>query len=262
MRSRFERWNLVMILEIDAGNTRIKWRLRNDAVAAPEWLQGSVVADALAATTILKLGNQLSDLSEYCVDRVLVSNVRGDEFKQALSAWVVAKGGVSPEFAVAKPVCSGVTNGYKEPAKLGVDRWLAMLAAYHLAGKACCVVDCGTTITLDLLDDGGVHLGGYIVPGLSMMRAALAAKSTALKLEGDAWGVGLGHSTAEAIHHGLMAMVLGVVERVQYFALAQGLESQWFWTGGDSSLLQSHLLTLNSRVVPSLVLDGLRLGVL
>jgi type III pantothenate kinase len=250
-----------MILEIDAGNTRIKWRLRNDLVDASEWRQGFVVADASVATTVLQLGDQIKDLSSCQIDRVLVSNVRGDEFKQALLAWCVEKRDITPEFAIAKPFCSGVTNGYTEPVKLGVDRWLAMLAAYNLAGKACCVIDCGTTITVDLLDDNGVHLGGYIVPGLSMMRAVLAAKSSALKLESDVWGVGLGRSTTEAIHHGLMAMVLGMVERIQGFALSQGFEPQWFWTGGDSGLLQSHLV-LNSRIVPSLVLDGLRLGVM
>ena len=61
----------------------------------------------------------------------------------------------------------GVTNGYAQPAQLGVDRWLALIAAARIGSGDCIIIDAGSAITLDLLRSDGTHLGGAILPGVN-----------------------------------------------------------------------------------------------
>ena len=57
--------------------------------------------------------------------------------------------------------------------QLGIDRWLALLACREQVKPPFVVVDYGTAVTLDVVDASGTHQGGYILPGLPLMRAAL-----------------------------------------------------------------------------------------
>src|SRR5690606_40507485 len=70
-----------------------------------------------------------------------------------------------------------------------------------LSVGACCVVDCGTTITFDVVAPDGAHEGGFIVPGLRLLQDSLAARTAALAGVSAAPGSAPGRSTAEAIAH-------------------------------------------------------------
>jgi len=77
--------------------------------------------------------------------------------------------------------CAGaLRNGYSNPAQLGVDRWLAMRAAWRADAQAVCVVDAGTALTIDAVAADGQHLGGLILPGTELMRAALVRETADL----------------------------------------------------------------------------------
>ena len=148
-----------MILEIDAGNTRIKWRLRKRE--GSEWItesEGFVFAEEKTPVAFLEFGRQLEKMPVAKVERMLVASVRGDGFRTAFTTLMTEKWRIRPEFAESALACRGVANGYLQPEKLGVDRWLAMIAAYDDARSACCVLNCGTTITFDVLaGDGEIH---------------------------------------------------------------------------------------------------------
>jgi type III pantothenate kinase len=60
----------------------------------------------------------------------------------------------------------GLNNGYDDFRQLGVDRWLAAVAAWALYDVDAIIVDAGSAITLDLLSRGKGFLGGAILPGL------------------------------------------------------------------------------------------------
>jgi type III pantothenate kinase len=63
---------------------------------------------------------------------------------------------------------AGVRNGYVDPDKLGVDRWLALLGAMDFYGPVDkLIIDAGSAITIDLLTKDGRHLGGAILPGFN-----------------------------------------------------------------------------------------------
>jgi type III pantothenate kinase len=233
-----------MILDIDAGNSRVKWRLsgpegggiRRGECGNGEWQLSGMVADHCS------------------LERVRIANVRGPEFESSMCEQLRSLCGIAPEFAQSSAFCAGVTSGYEEPESLGVDRWLAILAAYNDCNDGCCVVDAGTAITFDVIAQNGQHAGGFIVPGLQMQRRNLM-DSTRIRLAGmpDWSGVGVGRSTFSAVHGGVASMVLDWIVNE---SKGKGIV---YLTGGDASVLSNLLQLCGVRycVVPDLVLDGL-----
>lgn len=245
-----------MILEVDAGNTRLKWRLLEQPSDGGRRLAGGQVSghgnEVLAA-----LAANLQTLPLAQVDRVRVCSVRNSRFADELSVQLRQLIKQEPEFARVSAACAGVTNSYTDVSSMGVDRWLAMLAAFHVADGAVCVADFGSAMTLDLVAASGQHLGGYIVPGLRLMQEALAGKSEALPYDGFRHiSTEPGKSTAEAIQQGILAMQLALLGTVHESVPVQ---TRWFLCGGDAELI-SGLLKWPHEVLPELVMDGLALA--
>ena len=130
-----------------------------------------------------------------------------------------------------------VTNAYKQPEKLGVDRWLALIAARHHYIPPVCIVDCGTAITIDLLDSNGQHLGGFISPGLMLMKQALANGTSALPLAANGGTVQAANHTEAAIYNGTLLAAVGLIEQV----INQHPNFTLLLTGGDAPLIVPHL---------------------
>ena len=190
--------------------------------------------------------------------KIWVSNVRGQQFEMLLTEKLKVFSTALVAFPTAVQHCAGVTNGYDEPFRLGVDRWLAILAAYNLAGQKCCVVDCGTTITLDLVSSSGLHLGGYILPGVAMMKDALRVRSTVLK-SGIQAGISLapGSNTAAAINNGVISMITGFIKQVLADEVPAMKDAKLFFTGGDGLMIKE-ALDWPASYEKTLVLDGLQ----
>lgn len=237
-----------MILELDIGNSRIKWR----TLAA----QGQPVARGHLSRRDLPGAVSWGELLPVQgVRRMRVSNVAGPEVAAHLDRWARDVLGIVPEYARATACIAGVTSGYREPEKLGVDRWLALLAAWHELGRACVIVDAGTAVTVDVLDDVGTHQGGYIVPGLRLMLDALLSGTSGVRLgAGPVASLAAGTCTSDAVLHGCTAMTVALIERTR-----SGSELPLVLTGGDAELL-APWLAAPSLLRPELVLDGLRLA--
>lgn len=134
----------------------------------------------------------------------------------------------------------GVINGYREPARLGVDRWLALLAARSLSRAPQLVVDAGTAITLDLLDEFGQHKGGWIAPGLGLLRHSLIQGTAAVRPAGEGDEAGFGRDTAAAVNGGCAAMLVGVVAQAAAQSrqlLGSQLPLRVVVSGGDGPML-------------------------
>lgn len=236
-----------MILDLDVGNTRLKWR----SVDA----QGRVLARGVQSN-----GGALEVLAKQlgAPQRVRVACVRDASFAEQLRASVNAYWGLEAEFAKSVLQAAGVVTAYKHPENLGVDRWLAMLGAKARGQGACCIVDAGSALTADLLQADGRHLGGYIVPGLVMQRASLLER-TAIRLPGAAvWGgFAPGTSTGSAIEHGILSMTVAWLVEISAPALQSG--GAFYLTGGDAGVLSAHLgaRTIPHEIVADLVLEGL-----
>jgi type III pantothenate kinase len=241
-----------LILELDCGNTRVKWRVRNDTSVI---MRGLFLShEGFNATTSL-------ELASVKIERVLIGSVLGEDYARKLAAWAIAHLGVNPEFAVSEPRCNGVVNGYQQPDKLGVDRWLAILAANSQSASASVIVDCGSAITVDLVTSQGEHLGGYIAPGLRLMREALNAKTTAIKLGSIGYPEDdfPGRNTVAAIKSAEFAMISGLVEHAK--VILRNYETKGanlLVTGGDGEWLVGMLK--DAIYKEDLVLDGLHIA--
>jgi type III pantothenate kinase len=252
-----------MRLELDAGNTRVKWRLvaEQTGPAATIITHGAFVMAENSAAWDFKFCDALGQLQGSTISRMLVSNVRGDGFKNCVIEHARNAWGLVPEFAVSAAYCAGVTNGYVEPEKLGVDRWLAILAAYDLVRADCCILNCGTTVTFDIVKKSGMHMGGYIMPGLRLMKDSLMAKSEALKTRLEQSQNSLpGCDTASAINNGTLMAIVGFATGMRSRTDLLEAGSVWVISGGDGEIVSTHL-HWNTRLSPSLVLDGLCLAI-
>ncbi|MCW0218734.1 MAG: type III pantothenate kinase, partial [Prosthecobacter sp.] len=132
-----------MILELDCGNSFIKWRvLKAKAVA----LMAEGVVDSDQA--LLK---SLRGLDGLALSNCRLVSVRTVEETVALTAMLEREFGVTVVCAKSAREMSGVKNGYEDYERLGLDRWLAMLGGFHLANGACLVLDFGTAVTADFI---------------------------------------------------------------------------------------------------------------
>lgn len=246
------------ILEIDAGNTRIKWRLQQQAGSAYETMSSGLVLATEKSTRVPEQfteqmqGLRAAELQS--IQAIRASNVRGAPFAKALASFCEAHFAVPVDFAVVGKHQAGVHNAYQNPGALGVDRWLAMLAAYQSCQAAVCVVDCGSALTVDLVADDGTHEGGFIVPGLHLMKLSLGSNTADLgyRPEND-FTLDPGKNTGEAIDHGILTMALGMLEHIYS---NRGRDKNWYLCGGDAELLSS-FIGWPHQVKPELVLDGL-----
>lgn len=156
----------------------------------------------------------------------------------------------------AQARCGRLRIAYPEPSRLGVDRFLAMLAACERNDGPWLIVSAGSALTVDLLGADGVHVGGLISPMPSDMRAALAQRVAQLDLpEGHARD--FANDSADAIASGAQAAALGLVERCLRKAQERlGSMPTLLVTGGGAEFLAAldHPGTVS---LPSLVLDGL-----
>lgn len=242
-------------LLIDIGNTRLKWGvLDNDAIRRTGHIsQEKIRQDGLTALTS-KLPRR--------VDTVLASNVAGASFATRLSGVVGMHCDCDVHFARSSARACGVTNSYRQPRRLGVDRWVALIGAWSEFESACLVVDAGTAVTIDALDDVGQHLGGQILPGVTMMAQALAANTsdipdTSRRSAKKANDIDMfARNTGGAVAYGALNAVVGAVERARRIMHDEGLSPALVLTGGDASRILSSLGSEpNHR--PNLVLQGL-----
>lgn len=149
------------------------------------------------------------------------------------------------------------THCYANPERLGVDRWLTMVALRHRPLPVL-VIDAGTAVTFDVLQVGGIHLGGWIAPGFMLMQEALIRRSSRLSIHDEAPSGLLGQHTEDAIGLGCAASLQGFVEYAIAVAdsLLKGQPYELYFTGGGVRHLRMERLPQH-EVRPHLVLEGL-----
>ncbi|SET92041.1 type III pantothenate kinase [Thalassotalea agarivorans] len=150
----------------------------------------------------------------------------------------------------------GVKNAYTDFSKLGVDRWLALIAAKHyFPDQSCMIVDAGTATTIDIINSQGVHLGGWILPGLDTMVNALLQHTDKIEAEIEyPQQVAFGQNTQGCVNNGVVAATLGGIEKA--YQKLDNQDTKLVITGGYGELLSSQL-TIDSILEPMLVFKGL-----
>ena len=239
-----------MNLLIDLGNSRLKW-----AQQAPElWRSGAIPLDDEKSVDALFNGAWAGIEKPR---RVSVCSVSTPERLNALQQWVQLRWSIAPHIVGSQAEQLGVKNLYREPERLGADRWAALIGARGLTAQAVCVVDAGTAVTVDALSAKGEFLGGAIFPGLHLLRDSLARGTQAITSATGNANDCLARSTADGVAAGTLFGLAGAIERViEEYRRTLGPEPEVFLTGGDAAVLAAPL-RINMTVVPELVLKGL-----
>jgi type III pantothenate kinase len=189
--------------------------------------------------------------------------VAGIRLNRLLAATCRRKTGLSCEFVASARNAAGLTTRYKEPLRLGVDRFMAVIAAYHMARtRGACVVDLGTAMTIDLVDPLGVHLGGAIIPGPELMVGCVLKNTAGIarRASGAAATKGLfAQDTRAAVGQGARYAAAAIIDRaVTEAQRALGRTPLMLLTGGAAVQVEP-LLQCSHVSVPDLVLRGVAL---
>ncbi len=240
-----------MNLVLDLGNSRCKWALADAGQEATGLAQGGALAYGEDFAQVLD--NSFNTLPH--PEHVVAVCVAASGHLQTLAQWVQSRWALEVQPIIPRAAQLGVTNSYKNPTSLGADRWAALIAARARLPGAACVVDCGTALTIDALDQNGVYRGGVILPGLALMRAALLRTQGVRDVVGDA-GSTLALSTADGVAAGILFGLAGAIDRIlDEQAALLGATTQVLITGGDARPLLA-LLRHGVQHVPDLVLEG------
>lgn len=244
-----------MILELDSGNSFIKWRVISPGP------NGIVHASGVAGEPEQLLKELLS--CSISISRCRMVSVRGDAETRLLTEVIASSLGIEVICAAPSAMLAGVTNGYEDFRRLGLDRWLAVVAAYQLCREPCVVIDLGTAVTIDLIARGGRHLGGYITPGMALLTEQLRIHTKRILYDAEEARVALsdtspGRSTSEAVERGCLRMLRSYIEdQIAYAAQCLGSEPVIYVTGGDASLFAE---ARQVEFVPDLVFKGLAIA--
>lgn len=239
-----------MNLFVDIGNSAVKWATADELASE---VAHQAASDSLP-DSVTPAWQQLPAPRQVYISSV-VRDLRIDE----LTRWISRRWNLVPVLAQTKAEELGVVNGYSNPKQLGVDRWLALLAARSLSDGPVVVVDCGSATTIDAMNAGGRHLGGVILPGLRLFQRCLLANTDIPSVAESATIDYFATDTATGITSGAMlatassvAWMLGLLREKSVTPV------DCLLTGGNAMLLSEHL-TSPHRLAPNLILQGLAL---
>ena len=237
-------------LLLDVGNTRLKWSLAN-AGAAEAFFAVDHHGNPAAALGALTLPATVRGTVAWA------ANVTGVQHAVALAETARRQFDIELRFAEVRAECAGLRVAYADPSRLGIDRWLQMLALWQERRDAFVVASAGTALTFDAVDHEGRHLGGVIAPGLMTAQlAVLGATRFAASGPAAAYSAGLGIDTDTCVRQGALHACAGLLDRLA-LRHAPGPIVRVLG-GGDAEQLLPHLAAAWA-LRPLLVFDGLRI---
>ena len=229
-----------MLLLIDIGNTRIKFAL-SDGHAILQ--HGVIVHNKAWNEAIRQIFVEIITPIEACI----VASVMAEQDNQFIEELISTCSRISPNLLKTQRFQCGLENAYSNPESMGVDRWLAMIAAWQKSQQAMLLIGCGSALTLDLVDIQGRHQGGYIIPGIRMMQNALNRQTALIDLDVGTeeslmpdwqWG----RSTKQCVSAGSLLATVSVIDRAIINAEIEYPEGvSCFIYGGDAQRVQSYL---------------------
>jgi len=209
---------------VDIGNTHTKWKFEGEYYILP---------------TEKFDFKRLPESS-----KIWVSNVSNKSFNVSSNSVI---------FVNSQEIYKTLINAYSEPMSLGSDRWLGMIASYELSeGESFVLIDIGTAITVDIVNNFGTHLGGLIFPGLDKLRQTF----NNFPVSSKGYTNKLGKSTEKAWSNGTLSLIVNTINQKINEKKNETPNISIFITGGGYQLLQSSL-NFSHKYYENLVIDGL-----
>ncbi len=164
-------------------------------------------------------------------------------------------------YVIGKEIPLPMTLWVDEPDKVGTDRVVSAAAAFDVVGDAVVVADFGTAVTIDLVDEHGVFLGGVICPGFEFSANALKNNTAQLpNIKVTKPKAPYGRNTAEAINCGLYYSIVGALQEViRRYAEKLGTWPQTVITGSGAKTIHTDCEFIDNYV-PHLVVKGVFLA--
>ena len=263
-----------LYLLFDVGNTRLKWAAVESTQNTADrnkklWAySGSISSKSLQSPELRE------ELSHYITttlpkpDAIGFCCVAGDAAIENLQSLLPQWKSVSWQQLRGDSACQGMRTLYEDPSKLGADRWAALIGARALSSVNALVINAGTASTIDLLGGNGIHYGGWILPGLSVMQQSLQSNTAQLPLAERASStlspLGFGTTTDQAIIGGCDAAQIGAILNAMHLAKEMNHPVERIWLdGGNAKILANeiaqfpHLATLPIESIEGIVLRGL-----
>jgi len=247
---------------LDIGNSRIKWAVVDNSDY--QFYGGVLLTDFLADPE-----SHFFAHFESSVDQVYYCCVANAKNLDSIKNIIQSKWQLFPIELCSQQSCCSLECGYDDFHLLGSDRWMAMQGGMSLTSTSnpspFIVIDFGTAVTVDAVRDGK-HLGGFIVPGLTSLRNALAKDTADLNLflepnqssdEFDAQSTLLATNTESGILGGTLYMTAAFINQIIMDLNAQlQTEFKVFLTGGDAKIFVN-LIDANVILEEDLVLKGM-----
>ena len=240
------------VFVIDAGNSAVKWASSNSE----------------GLSVMLSLSYPENITADFLIDEwksldkpinVIASCVASETIWQALTKACDELWDIEIRRVTSLEKGYGLTNAYDKASDLGGDRWCAMLGVLHATDSAFIVVDIGSAITIDMVDESGQHMGGHILPGLKMMKQSLGLQTAQVNVAMDqnlTPSLSLGNTTAECVASGIYLSAVKLIEAVFEKESKQVKRLECYLTGGDAKLI-ADLLSFKCVIMPDAVLRGL-----
>ena len=242
-------------LLFDVGNTFIKWGLLDELKLVD---LGCIRNEDFLA----KECDALIELIPPDAGRVIACCVASNNIDAKLTTLIANNYDCLIEYVQSESMAYGIRSGYQDASQLGVDRWVAMIAAKTQFSGDITVIDLGTAVTIDTIDEYGDHIGGQILPGLQLMLSSLDKKTDRITLpsiSNDLTNMKINFwadNTNDAIIFGACNAICGAIERAIICLQENGHSPTVILTGGDA-LVFKNLMNEGYRHRPNLILEGL-----
>lgn len=246
-----------MIILIDIGNSRTKFT---------RLVEGNFSATISISNSDLSAAYFLEHFSDAA--QVIVANVATAEHSNNLFTWCEQQA-IRFKQVTSEQQKGAVISAYQEPTKLGVDRWLALLAAEHLYPQQnVLIIDAGTATTVDFLAADGQHHGGWILAGINALVESILSHSTLVEAEDNAQPhLGFGLNTSDNVHNASWSATVGLIHQAIKQAQQFGELDVVLLTGGNGNTLAKLLKNDNEQgghlaehfqVIDNLIFYGLQ----
>lgn len=237
-----------MIILIDIGNTKTKYcKVINGERTTPKSINNSQISNDY--------------LSKYFVGaiKVIYASVSGQIETEKIEKWC-QQHSIQYERIISSHTKDNIVTNYQIPSQLGIDRWLAILGASSVRpNNNVLIVDTGSATTYDLLTKNGIHLGGWILPGIDMLVTSLTTNTKQVKVtEIEKPSIDFGLNTTQNVYNAAWATTVGSINMAIEQSSAKGHPiDEIMITGGNSKKLAS-LLATKYTVIEDLVFIGLQ----
>ncbi|MCY4052038.1 MAG: type III pantothenate kinase [Gammaproteobacteria bacterium] len=256
-----------MDILVDVGNRRIKWAKSIDIA---QFITGEYTLLQLEKLhhVINFTAREAKDeqsrqfLNEPKPNSVYVSCVGGKKAMPEIHKACQERWNIQPNYLTSSDCKAGIRNGYLDPQQLGVDRWLAMIAARQfIPNRPLLVIDAGTAITIDYIDTIGLFEGGIIIPGLMTIMESLNQRAGLPTVDSNMTNkehrILNNRDTHSAIVNGALHAVVSSIEiAIAEYREKTGKHLRTVITGGDASLI-NRVSKYSMIEFPNLVLIGL-----